>query len=592
MGGGLLDGGVRLHQITVTQGNPLANRAAVLACLAQDKADGVKLAVFPEWCIGGALAPSEWLNPALGAACDEALEQIVAATEGIAVLLGTSVLWHGRRVSAVVAAENGKRVFPEGSPLPFVPKLLSPFNRLDALAAGPGALDIAYAEGVAVEDFFVPFRFTAYTVGAWCGVAVPDIGRAFLSRGAKVLIRLDTLTYERNRPAGAAFPTPNLDSVAEGRPEAFFALPVLRCCPVGVVDAGKTVFILEGGTGWMYPNGVRRVAPYLAEAALDWGDGMGTEAPPKEAGTAWVVRALEYGLAAELRRLGLKRIVIGASGGIDSALSAALYSRVVGPDNLLLVNMPSRHNSQTTIGLAKKLADAIGCRYADVPIEESISLTLRQTEGVGFKLTPFAVENVQARDRSGRILSALASAFGGVFTCNANKSECTIGYGTMYGDISGFFAALADLWKIEIWETARYYNREVFGREVIPQGSIDIVPSAELSPAQNVDEGKGDPLVYPWHDRLFAAWTERDEPVGLAQLRGWYHDGSIGRELGYAGDVRELFATEEAFARDIEHFWQLYSGLARAKRLQAPPVLSLKNRTFGFDLGAAQLHVL
>ncbi|MCL2104844.1 MAG: NAD(+) synthase, partial [Kiritimatiellaeota bacterium] len=175
-------------------------------------------------------------------------------------------------------------------------------------------------------------------------------------------------------------------------------------------------------------------------------------------------------------------------------------------------------------------------------------------------LPPLSIENIQARDRSGRVLAALASAWGGVFTCNANKSEMTIGYGTMYGDLTGFFAVLADLWKTEVWELAAYYNREIFGAEIIPQGSIDLVPSAELSPEQNVDEGKGDPLYYPWHDKLFASWTEGGDPPPTA-------------------------ASEKLpCPNDTENLWRLFKGLARYKRLQAPPILSLKHRTFGFDL--------
>ena len=95
-------------------------------------------------------------------------------------------------------------------------------------------------------------------------------------------------------------------------------------------------------------------------------------------------------------------------------------------------------------------------------------------------------ENIQARDRSSRILAAVAAAFGGVFTCNANKAESTVGYATLYGDGAGFLAATADLWKHQIYSLADYLNTSVFKREIIPQGSIDIIPSAELSAAQDI----------------------------------------------------------------------------------------------------------
>lgn len=587
---------MRLHQMRVRQGDPAANAGEILRLLARDRADGVEVSVFPEWALCGALGPGEWLNPLLGEACDRALERVAAATEGgPAAVLGTACLWRGRRVCGAVAAAGGRPVRPEGSPVAFVPKWPFGGGRLDGLTGRGEALEVAFREGAAPEALFAPFRLGRRRVGAWCGEGAPGGGAAALGRGADTLVSLVSRPYERDRRGGAA---------------ACPGAPRLVCGAVGLVDAGRVFFVLEGGTGWVYPNGAERAAPLFEEASLDWGAGGGTSArdPAAEASDGRAAQAMEGAVRGLLGRLGLSRVVIGASGGIDSALAAAVYSRAVAPGDLLLVNMPSRHNSGTTIRLARRLAGAIGCRYAEVPIGESAALTARQLDGLFcglagagagaaagagagdvLRLSALARENVQARDRSGRVLAAAAAAFGGVFTCNTNKSEAVIGYGTLYGDLCGFFAVMADLWKTEVRSLAGYYNREVFGREVIPQGSIDIVPSAELSAEQSVDEGRGDPLVYPWHDRLFAAWTERREPLSPGRLEALYREGEVGAALGYGGDVRELFPTEAAFRADVRRWWRLYGGLARAKRLQAAPVLSLKSRTFGFDLGAAQL---
>jgi NAD+ synthase (glutamine-hydrolysing) len=373
-------------------------------------------------------------------------------------------------------------------------------------------------------------------------------------------------------------------------------ITVAHCCAAGVADMGKAVCLFEGGSSYALPDGTFVAAPRFKESVLDLPPASAPRSRPVAAADAprTVIEAIETACAFHLKRLGLSRVVIGASGGIDSALAAAIYARVAGAENVLLANLPSRHNSRTTITLARQLAERLGTYYTEVPIEESVRHTCGQINGLACKrptgraltlsLSDLAVENVQARDRSGRVLAALASAFGGVFTCNANKSETTIGYGTMYGDLAGFFAVLADLWKTEVWELAACYNAEVFGAEVIPQGSIALTPSAELSPAQNVDEGKGDPLIYPWHDRLFAAWTERGVPATVEDIVAAYKGGTLEQETGFAGDIRAHFPTLAAFRRDTEKMWRLYTGLARAKRLQAPPVLSLKSRTFGFEL--------
>lgn len=578
---------VRLHQFAIQQGDPVANTERILRLMAQARAEGLQLAVFPEFALTGVLTAPEWQSAAFQNTCEDCLARIVAASQGMAVLLGAAIRYRGRTVSAVVAAENGRRVAPSGSPVPFIPKQLADINRFDGASGVCCAREVAELERVALDALFAPFAFRSVTVGAWLGRANPCAPALLAQRGAELLIRLDTLPYARNVPA------PD-DAAAAG-------VPFAQCGAVGVVDTGKTLFVLTGGTAASLPDGGLARLPRFEEGVLDYPDTPPSPSDAAHAAPRVAIQALETACRAQLARLGLERVIVGASGGIDSALTAALYSRVVGPENLLLVNMPSRHNSPTTISLARQLAARLGCFYTEVPIEESTRLTCAQIHGLActrpgsggaplhLSLAPLAVENVQARDRSGRVLAALCSAFGAVFTCNANKSECTVGYGTMYGDIAGFFAALADLWKVEVWELARCYNREVFAAEIIPQGSIDITPSAELSPDQNVDEGKGDPLAYPWHDRLFAAWTERTPPAAPEDVLAWYAAGTLARETGYEGDIRALFPDARRFCRDLENMWRLYSGLARAKRLQAPPVLSLKNKTYGFDLGSAQL---
>jgi NAD+ synthase (glutamine-hydrolysing) len=267
---------------------------------------------------------------------------------------------------------------------------------------------------------------------------------------------------------------------------------------------------------------------------------------------------------------------------------------------VLLVNMPSRYNSATTRNLAADLARNIGAFYMEAPIGDSVAVTLRQIDGQAIRspdgalqstlnVTGAVLENIQARDRSSRILAAAAAAFGGVFTCNANKSEVTVGYTTLYGDLGGWLANLADLWKTEVYALARHLNKQVFGREVIPRGSLDIVPSAELSDAQAVDEGKGDPLVYAYHDRLFRSWVEWWNRATPEDNLKAYLDGTLAEQLEYDGDIATLFPTPEAFIADLERWWNLYQGMGLAKRIQAPPVLAIKRRAFGFDHRESQM---
>ena len=147
--------------------------------------------------------------------------------------------------------------------------------------------------------------------------------------------------------------------------------------------------------------------------------------------------------------------------------------------------------------------------------------------------------------------------------------------------------ALADLWKFQVYQLADYLNDEIYQREVIPQGIIEIVPSAELSDAQNVDEGKGDPLKYPYHDYLFRAFTEKN--LAPEDILKFYSEKNLETEIGCAkGLVEKYFPTAKDFVEDLERWWKLFTGFAVAKRIQSPPLISVSRRAFGSDFAESQ----
>lgn len=315
-----------------------------------------------------------------------------------------------------------------------------------------------------------------------------------------------------------------------------------------------------------------------------------------------IYNALYLSVKKFLEAIGLKRVVIGISGGIDSAVAAALYAKILPPKDILLVNMPSKFNSDTTKNLAQKLAFNLKTNYAVFPIEESVQNTIKQItktsvkfltydNDFNLKLTSFDTENIQARDRGSRVLSAISSAFSHTnngeykpagFTCNANKTETAVGYATLYGDSSGFLAALGDLWKYQIYELAKFLNEEIYKTEVIPEGIIDVTPSAELSENQNVDEGKGDPLFYPYHDYLFRAFVENDYKITPEEILIWYKENTLEKHLGcQEGIVKKYFKTNKEFINDLENWHNRFNGIAVAKRIQSPPIVALSAKPFG-----------
>jgi len=363
------------------------------------------------------------------------------------------------------------------------------------------------------------------------------------------------------------------------------ACPTICVGAVGIGNTGKTIYTFDGGSAVFNSRGeiVQRAEDFaesLNFVELEEIDRLPALEPVNETEPEKIYRALTFGVREFLELIGLRKVVVGVSGGIDSAVAAALYVDVLGAENVVLVNMPSRFNSATTKSLSEQLARNLGCRYLVVPIQESVDWTVKQLEGVGIEVSSFVRENIQARDRSSRILAAIAASIGGGFTCNANKAESTVGYATLYGDAAGFLSALADLWKFQVYALAHHFNEKIFRREVIPQGIIDIVPSAELSDAQNVDEGKGDPLKYPYHDYLLRAFVEQHRTP--EDILRFYVDGTLEREIGCAsGLVEKFFPTAQSFTDDLERWWRQFTGMGVAKRIQSPPLLAVTDKPFG-----------
>ena len=534
---------IALISMEVVPGRPDRNAATMRGKIAEAKAAGADLALFPALSLSGLFLGGVWKQPAFLRDCAAYAEEIATAADGITVVFGSAAeaeICTGVRRTLIEARDGVLREVAH-SPLhgagnQFAPLLYEMSNENIILAADASPFPICFGASALAK--------TAH-------------------EKRKNIFYINTLGLQDKGKTVYAFP---------GRAYVFSA-------------AGERVTMSPA-----YTEGITVVdtdalpAPILSHAE-----------PP----IAPIHRMLRYAVQKFLARIHMERVVIGISGGIDSAVAAALYVDAIGAENVLLINMPSQFNSATTKGLAAQLADNLGCRHMIVPIEESVAHTVTQlteipimgkpaAEGEHLTISSFVRENIQARDRSGRVLSTVAAAWGAGFTCNANKAESTIGYATLYGDQAGFLSALADLWKYQVYDLARYLNEAVYGQEVIPQGIIDIVPSAELSDAQNVDEGKGDPIRYPYHDHLFRAFAENNETP--EDILAHYAEGNLDAHIGCEhGLVGTYFPTTADFIADLERWWRLYTGMAVAKRIQSPPLLSVTGRAYGSDHPESQI---
>ncbi|KXK31374.1 MAG: NAD+ synthase [Candidatus Brocadia sinica] len=259
--------------------------------------------------------------------------------------------------------------------------------------------------------------------------------------------------------------------------------------------------------------------------------------------------ALIAGLRDYVIKCGFKKVVIGLSGGIDSAVTAALAVEALDNENVVGVLMPSRFSSQGSVDDAVKLSQNLGIAYKVIPIQDVFE-TYQKTLQTEFKGIPFdsTEENLQARIR-GNILMALSNKYGYLVLTTGNKSELAVGYCTLYGDMSGGFALISDVPKTMVYELARYINRE---KEIIPLNSIVKPPSAELKPNQ-FDQDSLPP--YDVLDGILKAYVE--DARGIDEIIRMGFDEKVVREI-----IRKVNRNEY-------------------KRRQAAPGIKVTSKAFG-----------
>jgi NAD+ synthase (glutamine-hydrolysing) len=263
--------------------------------------------------------------------------------------------------------------------------------------------------------------------------------------------------------------------------------------------------------------------------------------------------ALELGLRDYVTKNGFGDVVIGLSGGIDSALTAALCVEALGADGVHGVSMPSRYSSDATRSDAQKLAESLGIDFREIPIEPMVeAYNAALAEAFTGRESDLTEENLQARVR-GTLLMALSNKFGWLVIATGNKSELSVGYSTLYGDLAGGFALIKDVYKTDVFRLSKWLNERA-GRELIPQSIIDRAPSAELR-ADQLDEDSLPP--YPKLDKVLEAYVELDRSR---------------EELSQDGFDEEVVDRALAMIDRAEY-----------KRRQAPPGVKLRPKAFGRD---------
>jgi NAD+ synthase (glutamine-hydrolysing) len=557
-----------LAQIDSVVGDLEGNRDRILTRLEQAREAGSELMLFPELAVTGYPPEDLLLRPGFIQAAERTVQEIARATEGIAALVGTPH-FDGDLFNACAVCSGGevKAVYRKR----FLPNY-GVFDEERYFASSRDLVLLRLGEtlvGVTVcEDMWQP------------GPPATDLALA----GAQLLVNLSASPFHvgKDREREEMFANRARDNAAfvalcnmvGGQDELVFdghsvvlddEGEVLARAPgfeeaLLVVDVDPTAAI-----GRRLSDARRRALAREREeipipTVVEVSAAPRADARPAPGGVAPLVDdleqmrlALELGLRAYVDKNGFREVVVGLSGGIDSALTAALATEALGPERVHCVSMPSQFSSEATRGDARRLAESLGVDFREIPIDSVVG-QFEAALAPAFEGRPrdLTEENVQARAR-GTLLMALSNKFGWLVLATGNKSELSVGYATLYGDMAGGFALLKDMYKTDVWRLSRRLNERA-GRELIPESIIDRAPSAELRPEQ-LDEDSLPP--YAALDPVLEAYVE--------------HDRS--RE--------ELLA--DGFDRDAVERAIALIDRAEYKRRQAPPGVKLRPKAFGRD---------
>jgi NAD+ synthase (glutamine-hydrolysing) len=556
-----------LAQMNTVVGDLDGNRERIVARLEEAREAGADLVLFPELATTGYPPEDLLLRPGFLRAAAKTLDAVAAETKGIAALVGAPHLDRDLFNACAVCADgevkamyckqflpnygvfDEDRYFQPGRELVLLrcgETLVGPTVCEDIWQPGPPATDLALAGAHVVANISAsPFHLGK---GAEREEMLATRARdnscwiAFVNAvGAQDELIFDGHSLVLDEEGRIVARAPSFE-------EALLIVDVDSTTAVGrrLRDARRRALARA-----------RREMPNPPVIDIPDRDSRGEPGKPIVAPALDELEqmrlALELGLRDYVEKNGFREVVLGVSGGIDSALTAALAAQALGPERVVCVSMPSRYSSEGTRGDAKGVAESLGARYIEIAIEPIVdAVGAALAEAFAGTEPGIAEENIQARVR-GLLVMALSNKFGWLPLATGNKSELSVGYTTLYGDMAGGFALLKDVYKTDVFRLARHLNERA-GRELIPESVIERAPSAELRAGQ-LDEDSLPP--YPELDRVLEAYVELD---------------SSREEL-----------TTDGFDADVVDRAVAMIDRAEYKRRQAPPGVKLRPKAFGRD---------
>jgi len=555
-----------LAQVNVVVGDLGGNRDRIVDLAQEARSQGADVVVFPELAVTGYPPEDLLLRPAFVAAARRSLAEIARACSGVTALVGVPLFDDDLYNSCAVLAGGGVRAVYRKRYLPnygvfdehryFAPGRDLVLLRLGDVVVGPTICEDVWEPGppatelaLAGAQLLINLSASPFHVGKAEEREEMLVTRARDNACFLAFCNLvggqDELVFD-----GHSVVLDDAGEVIARAPGFEEALLVVDLDPTAAIgrrlrDVRRRALARERAMT-PAPEVVQLPAPNVPP------DAVGAAAAEFEPELEQMRRALVLGLGDYVDKNGFGEVVLGVSGGIDSALTAALCVDALGAERVHCISMPSRFSSEGTRSDARLVAENLGCPFLEIPIEavaEAFTATLADVDGA--EPAGLAAENLQARIR-GTLLMALSNTHGWLVVSTGNKSELAVGYSTLYGDMVGGFALLKDVFKTDVWRLARYLN-EREGRALIPQSTIDRAPSAELRDDQ-LDEDSLPP--YLELDRVLEALIELDRSRE-----------DLGAEFPMEVVERALALVDRA----------------EYKRRQAPPGVKLRPKAFGRD---------
>lgn len=472
---------IRIEQLNPIVGDLTGNTSKILKSLDKAESDGIDLLILPEMVLIGYPAQDILENKAFQRSAYRHNEKIIQATKERALLFGsiTKNEGVGRQMynSALLARDGNLMDVVHKTLLPTYDvfddlRYFEPNDTFKCMELNGAKLGVTICEDIWYNENEVQYH--TYET---------DPAKLLEEDGAQIIINISASPFTKTKHE-------NRELMLQNHARKL-NLPVLYCNQVGA----QTEVLFDGDSMAVnsdaeviaslkaFSEGHFDVKWNVTEKEISADAGQQYTYPQK--GPERMFEALKMGVYDYVQKLGIAdTVILGLSGGIDSALVCAIAVEALGAKNVKALNMPSAFSSEGSISDSEKLAENLGIELMDVPIQ-SIFNTFNQELGPIFEGTDFGVaeENLQSRIR-GVLLMACANKFNYFLMVTGNKSEYAVGYSTLYGDMNGALVVIGDLYKTQVYEMARWLNDEYYQKEMIPEPIITKPPSAELRPDQ------------------------------------------------------------------------------------------------------------